>query len=101
MPSRHCDRDDGGRPTLNNTTCFDAFPFPWAPGKELADHPRVTAIAEAANDLVEKRDRWLNPPGATEADLKTRTLTALYNQRPVWLDMAHKRLDDAVLDAYG
>lgn len=33
--------------------------------------------------------------------LKTRTLTNLYNQRPAWLDMAHKRLDAAVAAAYG
>ena len=32
--------------------------------------------------------------------LKTRTLTNLYNQRPEWLDMAH-RLDAAVAAAYG
>ena len=32
--------------------------------------------------------------------LKKRTLTNLYNQRPTWLDIAHKTLDDAVLDAY-
>ena len=32
--------------------------------------------------------------------LKKRTLTNLYNQRPTWLDLAHRRLDDAVLDAY-
>ncbi len=25
----------------------------------------------------------------------------LYNQRPTWLDLAHKNLDAAVLDAYG
>ncbi len=50
---------------------------------------------------VEQRDRWLNPLGATESDLKARTLTALYNNRPTWLDYAHRRLDHAVLDAYG
>jgi hypothetical protein len=43
----------------------------------------------------------LNPPGADEAELKTRTLTKLYNARPTWLRMAHDMLDDAVLDAYG
>ncbi len=31
---------------------------------------------------------------------KTR-LTNLYNSRPTWLDMAHKRLDAAVFAAYG
>ena len=62
--------------------------------------PRVQAIAAAARDLVEKRDRWLNPEGASEAELKKRTLTNLYNQRPTWLDLAHQALDEAVLDAY-
>jgi len=32
--------------------------------------------------------------------LAKRTLTNLYNQRPTWLDLAHKRLDEAVLNAY-
>jgi hypothetical protein len=35
------------------------------------------------------------------AKLKQRTLTNLYNQRPTWLDLAHKRLDVAVAVAYG
>ncbi|MCY2993154.1 MAG: class I SAM-dependent DNA methyltransferase [Planctomycetota bacterium] len=34
-------------------------------------------------------------------ELKQRTLTNLYNKRPTWLDMAHKRLDAAVFAAYG
>ena len=34
------------------------------------------------------------------AKLKKRTLTNLYNERPAWLDLAHKRLDDAVAAAY-
>jgi type II restriction/modification system DNA methylase subunit YeeA len=88
------------RPRYTPTTCFDTFPFPWPPGKEPVDDPRVQAIAAAAKDLVEKRDRWLNPEGASEAELKKRTLTNLYNQRPTWLDLAHKRLDEAALDAY-
>jgi hypothetical protein len=83
------------------TTTFETYPFPWSPGAEPADDPRVAAIAAAARDLVEKRDRWLNPEGASADELKKRTLTNLYNQRPAWLDMAHKKLDAAVLDAYG
>ena len=54
-----------------------------------------------ARELVEKRDCWLNPEGVDAAELKQRTLTNLYNQRPTWLDLAHKKLDRAVLDAYG
>ncbi len=91
----------GNDPRYTPTTTFETFPFPWAPGTESADDPRVAAIAAAARVLVEQRDRWLNPEGATDADLKARTLTALYNARPTWLDLAHRRLDDAVLDAYG
>ncbi len=83
------------------TSTFETFPFPWPPDMEPANDPHTDAIAVAAHALVEQRDRWLNPEGATDADLKTRTLTALYNARPTWLDLAHRRLDDAVLDAYG
>jgi hypothetical protein len=35
------------------------------------------------------------------ASLKQRTLTNLYNQRPAWLDLAHKKLAAAVFAAYG
>ncbi len=35
------------------------------------------------------------------AKLKERTLTKLYNERPAWLDLAHKELDSAVAAAYG
>jgi len=37
---------------------------------------------------------------AADTDLKRRTLTNLYNQRPTWLKLAHKDLDRAVLAAY-
>jgi hypothetical protein len=33
--------------------------------------------------------------------LKKRTLTNLYNQRPAWLDHAHRALDEAIAAAYG
>ena len=88
------------RPRYTPTSTFETYPFPWAPGMEPADDPRVDAITAAARALVEQRDRWLNPQGTTGADLKARTLTALYNVRPTWLALAHRRLDDAVLDAY-
>jgi len=39
-------------------------------------------------------------PGSAES-LKKRTLTNLYNQRPAWLALAHKKLDAAVFAAYG
>jgi hypothetical protein len=118
------------------------------------------AIAAAARELNDLRERWLNPPEWTEtrvlefpgtvggpwdryidqgtvrevgrrcsdaggaaappyrigtvryprlvprdaecaAKLKKRTLTNLYNERPAWLDLAHKKLDAAVAAAYG
>jgi hypothetical protein len=33
--------------------------------------------------------------------LAKRTLTNLYNERPAWLDLAHRKLDQAVFAAYG
>ena len=82
------------------------------------------AIAEAAKNLNQLRENWLNPPQWVDwvqaeeeikagfpkrpvakpghaAELKQRTLTKLYNQRPAWLDHAQKSLDKAVALAYG
>jgi len=155
------------------TTCFETFPFPFPDDLEarpynaeaelnaakhyahivLRDDPppqtpgeHRDAIAAAAKELNELRERWLNPPEWTEtrmlefpgteggpwsrfldpktvdartgigtvrwprleprdadcsAKLKRRTLTNLYNERPAWLDLAHKKLDAAVATAYG
>ncbi len=91
----------GNDPRYTATVTFETFPFPWPPGTEAADDPHVQAIAQAAADLVAKRDAWLNPPGLDEAQLKKRTLTNLYNQRPTWLDLLHRRLDASVAGAYG
>jgi len=73
---------------VEERSCFETFPFPWPPGQEPADDPRVRAIAQAAAELVRLRDAWLNPPDASDAELKKRTLTNLYNARPTWLDIA-------------
>jgi hypothetical protein len=40
-------------------------------------------------------------PIASQAELKKRTLTNLYNARPTWLANAHAALDRAVWAAYG
>ena len=61
----------------------------------------MQAIAQATQELVQLRDAWLNPPDISEAELKKRTLTNLYNARPTWLDNAHRKLDAAVCAAYG
>ena len=92
---------EGKTRRYNSTSTFETFPFPWPPGHEPKDSPLVEAIAEAARELVEKRDAWLNPPDASAEELKKRTLTNLYNARPAWLADAHRKLDEAVFAAYG
>jgi hypothetical protein len=111
--------------------------------RKLTPTAHRSAVAAAAKELNEVRQRWLNPPEWTvekilefpgsiagpwaryvvnpdkngigtarysrleprDADcaamLKKRTLTNLYNERPAWLDLAHKKLDAAVAAAYG
>jgi len=89
------------RPRYTSSTTFETFPLPWSPGQEPVDDPRVNAIGNAAKKLDELRTNWLNPEGASDADLKKRTLTNLYNAKPTWLQNAHAALDRAVWDAYG
>jgi type II restriction/modification system DNA methylase subunit YeeA len=116
----------GNDPRYNSTMTFETFPFPSGltpniPASEYADDPRAQAIAAAARTLNELRENWLNPPQWVDripevvpgypdrivpksehaAELKKRTLTNLYNQRPAWLDHAHRVLDEAVAAAYG
>jgi len=121
----------GNDPVYNNTACFETFPFPWplnTPAEKLTASQRdhQARISDAARELNEKRERWLNPPElvrtepdivsdwggklpprmvpvseAAAKELKKRTLTNLYNARPQWLDLLHKSLDRAVLAAYG
>ncbi len=113
------------RPRYTPTTTFETFPFP----KGLEPNLRPTeysnaharAISSAVRKLCELRDGWLNPPEwvqrvatdgpdypeecipnpGRQADLRMRTLTNLYNQRPTWLVTAHEELDLAVAHAYG
>ena len=79
----------------SHTATFETFPFP-RPTEEQRE-----AIGAIAAELDRLREGWLNPEGLSAAELKRRTLTNLYNQRPTWLDNIHARLDAAVADAYG
>ena len=83
------------RPRYTPTTCFETFPFPHPTDEQRA------AIAIAAAELNRLRENWLNPADVSAAELRRRTLTNLYNQRPTWLANAHATLDAAVADAYG
>jgi hypothetical protein len=96
------------RPRYTPTTTFETFPMPWTPGQEPAHDPRHQAISEAARELNEKREAWLNPvrnalqeEASWQRTIKERTLTKLYNARPEWLGQAHEALDRAVFAAYG
>ena len=117
----------GNDPRYTPTTTFETFPFPEGlspdiPAAGYAGDSRAQAIAEAARRLVELRDRWLNPPEWVEwleepapgypprpvprneeaaLQLRKRTLTNLYNTRPIWLTDAHAALDAAVAASYG
>jgi hypothetical protein len=85
-------------------------------------NPYAQQIADAGRELWEIRGRWLNPPELirtepevvpgfparvlpvnekASVELRKRTLTALYNERPRWLVQTHERLDAAVAGAYG
>jgi type II restriction/modification system DNA methylase subunit YeeA len=119
------------RPRYTPSTTFETFPFPEQLTPNISaisfsTNPHAQAVGDAARDLVEKRDLWLNPldliervpevvPGYPDriiprnakaaAILKTRTLTNLYNTRGTpegtWLDNLHRSLDEAVAAAYG
>lgn len=115
------------RPRYTPTTTFETFPFPegLTPNVRAKDYETdslAIAISTAAKRLDELRNAWLNPPDlidiapevvpgypdrilpkteAAAAELKKRTLTNLYNQRPQWLADAHRDLDAAVVAAYG
>jgi type II restriction/modification system DNA methylase subunit YeeA len=115
------------RPRYTPSTTFEPFPFPEGTlPRRTAERPplspTVAAIAEAARALCRLRDEWLNPPELVRlepevasdlrdrivprderaaAELKKRTLTRLYNERPTWLVNAHAALDVAVAAAYG
>ena len=72
---------------------------------ETREVSQERAIAQAAKELNDLRDNWLNPykdqPAGLDVTLKKRTLTNLYNENPTWLQNAHSKLDEAVFAAYG
>jgi type II restriction/modification system DNA methylase subunit YeeA len=117
----------GNQRRYNPEIVFRTFPFPKGLQPEiaiadLALSPHSERIADAARRLNELRENWLNPPDLVLREpelvpgfpdrilpanedaakaLRKRTLTTLYNERPAWLDHAHRALDEAVSAAYG
>ena len=116
----------GERPTYGQRIVFETFPFPkgFHPklGKgKLETHHLYEPLADASLLLEEERRNWMYPtahfdevdePGGLstyfkaideigEKIQKTRTLTELYNKRPVWLQNIHNQTDEIVLNLYG
>ncbi|ACM31125.1 class I SAM-dependent DNA methyltransferase [Rhizobium rhizogenes] len=117
----------GNDPQYTPSMGFETFPFPEGltpdiPAAKFAGDSRALAIAAAAKRLNDLRENWLNPADLVRREaevmtgfpdrilpvdekaaqeLKSRTLTLLYNARPAWLNDAHKVLDTAVAQAYG
>ena len=65
---------------------------PWARYVDDANERGIGAVRYPR--LVPKGDE-------AAQQLVKRTLTNLYNERPTWLDLAHRKLDEAVFTAYG
>jgi len=112
--------------SLNESAITPVIPFSEptpASIAEVTQRPYAQAIANAAFQLNQLRNNWLNPPEwvdwvitpeeetagfpkrpvakpGHEAELKKRTLTNLYNLKPYWLTHAHQILDKAVASAY-
>ncbi len=73
---------------------------PFRSSSERAGHG-VAAHHQAANIGTVRYPRLVPKDEECAKELKKRTLTNLYNQRPTWLDLAHQKLDAAVFAAYG
>ena len=71
---------------------------PWARYVHDADAGGTTA---ASGIGTVRYPRVVARDGEYAKLLVKRTLTNLYNERPDWLDLAHRRLDEAVSAAYG
>jgi hypothetical protein len=76
--------------------------FPGTVGGPWDRYLDKSSIVNPKSQIGPVRYPRLEPRDADcAAQLKKRTLTNLYNERPAWLDLAHKKLDAAVAAAYG
>jgi hypothetical protein len=71
------------------------------PGSVDGPWSRYVTEANAKGIGTVRYPRIVPADDAAAKKLAKRTLTNLYNDRPTWLDLAHKRLDEAVFAAYG
>jgi len=96
-----CDFDRYIVKTNFNGTVCDQHEFT----NDQIDRPEVLRIlrglpAQCSIGLA-RYPRLVPKDADCAAQLKRRTLTNLYNERPGWLDLAHQKLDAAVAAAYG
>lgn len=68
---------------------------PWARFIDSTTVEAKTGVGTVRYPRLKSRD------AKAAAELKKRTLTGLYNERPPWLDHAHRKLDAAVAAAFG
>jgi type II restriction/modification system DNA methylase subunit YeeA len=71
------------------------------PGSIDGPWTRYVREADARGIGLVRYPRLVAKDSSVQAQLSKRTLTNLYNQRPTWLDLAHRRLDEAVFASYG
>ncbi len=117
----------GNDPRYNASLTFETFPFPAGfnlKAKTALEGETFRAIATAAAELNDWREKWLNPEGWLTWEItpeekaagfparpvpkpehtaawKKRTLTNLYNEMPAGLKLRQEALDKAVAVAYG
>lgn len=83
------------RPRYTPESSFRTYPLPDPTPEQRAQ------IARAAEKLHTLRENWLRASSSTDNDVRKRTMSELYNDRPAWLRDAHDDLDRAVFAAYG
>lgn len=92
------------RPNPNGLPSSDVL-RPWINGEEITErwcgNWIIDFTAFATEEGASGYPRIVPKDAECTAKLKKRTLTNLYNERPAWLDLAHKKLDATVAAAYG
>ena len=71
------------------------------PGSVAGPWARYVTDADERGIGTVRYPRLIPKDDKAAEQLKNRTLTNLYNERPTWLDLAHRKLDEAVFAAYG
>jgi hypothetical protein len=71
------------------------------PGSTTGPWSRYVHDPDPRDISTVRYPRLVPKDAASAKNLQKRTLTNLYNERPTWLDLAHKKLDAAVAAAYG